>query len=191
MSMDIEVAIRTRRTIFHFKPDPVPTQVLLEALEAGIWAPNHHLSEPWRFTIVGEKTKQQLAERYADLQSAKLPASMSPEQLAERRAGFVRKFMSKPTVVCVSCLQEGDEVRRREDYAAVCCAVQNIQLQAWSKGLGMQWTTSPVTTDAAGYELLGVDPAAEYIAGFLYVGYPAEIPSPKRKPLAEVLRWTE
>ena len=98
--------------------------------------------------------------------------------------------MSKPTIVAVSCLQEGDEQRRREDYAATCCAVQNVHLAAWNEGVGMQWTTGPITLEKETYELLGVDPEREYMIGFLYTGYPSEVPTPRRKPLAEVMRWT-
>jgi nitroreductase len=51
--MELEHAIRTRRTHKAFGPDPVPRQVLGELLELGRWAPNHHLTNPWRFRILG------------------------------------------------------------------------------------------------------------------------------------------
>ena len=47
--MDVLEAIHTRRTIFKFKPGGVPKDVIEKIFEAGLWAPNHHLTEPWRF----------------------------------------------------------------------------------------------------------------------------------------------
>lgn len=183
--------IRNRRTIFKFRPGPVPKAAIEKLLSFGIWAPNHLLTEPWRFTVIGEQTKLKLAQRYRDIQMEKAAAhvdAVNREKIGE--AGY-QKFMSKPTVIAISCRQEGDEQRRREDYAATCCAMQNIQLAAWEEGIGMQWSTGQITQEKATYRLLGIDAEKEYIIGFFYVGYPAEIPTPKRKPLSEVIRWTE
>ena len=188
--MDVHEAIRTRRSIFQFQAEPVPYEILERLLGFGIWAPNHYLTEPWRFTIVGEAVRQALAERYGELQKTKAPADAGDEIRQRLQASGTVKFLSKPTVVVVSCLQQGDETRRREDYAATCCAVQNIQLAAWAEGVGMQWSTNPLIHDPPAYTLLGIDPEQEAIIAFLYMGYPAEIPTPKRRPLAEVLRRT-
>jgi len=135
-----------------------------------------------------QETHQILAERYAELQLQKVPDILTGEEREQRRRALVAKFLSKPGVLCVSAIQEGDAQRRREDFAAVCCAIQNVQLAAWADGIGMQWTTSPVTTDHSTYELLGIDPARETIVGFLYYGYPAEVPTPKRRPIEDVVR---
>ncbi|HOU40753.1 MAG TPA: nitroreductase family protein, partial [Promineifilum sp.] len=97
-----------------------------------------------------------------------------------------------PVVIALAANQEGDEQRRREDYAAVCCAAQNVQLAAWAAGIGTKWSTSGVTRDPLAYELLGLDPARFDIIGFLYAGYPAETPAarPRRLALDEVIRTT-
>lgn len=188
--MDILEAIKSRRTIFHFKPDPVPKDQIERILGFGIWAPNHHLTNPWRFVVLGETTKLKLGERYREIQMGKAPDHVPEEArntLGEK--GF-KKFMSKPTIVAMSCLQDGDEERNREDYAATCCAVQNVQLAAWSEGVGVQWSTGPITKEQETYDLLGVDVAKELIIGLLYTGFPAEVGKPKRTPIDEVLRWT-
>ena len=188
--MTLAEAILSRRTIFQFKPAPVPKAVLEKALSFGVWAPNHLLTEPWRFVVIGEQTKRKLAERYRQIQMDRTPAHVDAENRAKiGEAGF-QKFMSKPAVLAVACLQEGDEQRRREDYAAACCAMQNVQLAAWDMGIGMQWSTHPVTMEKATHELLGLDPAREVIIGFYYAGYPDEVPKPKRKPFSEVIHWT-
>lgn len=188
--MDIQEAIRARRSIFHFRAEPVPLELVERLLGFGIWAPNHHLTEPWRFTILGEAVRQALAERYGALQVTKAPADAGSEIRERLRAAGVAKFLSKPTIIVVSCLQQGDEQRRREDYAATCCAVQNIQLAAWAEGVGMQWSTNALIHDPETYTLLGIDPEQEEILSFLYAGYPAEIPAPRQRSLAEIVRHT-
>ena len=188
--MEVLEAIRSRRTTFRFKPGPVPKEVLETIYGYGIWAPNHHLTEPWRFTVIGEETKLTLAKRYGEIQMAKAPDHVDDENRGKLGEAGYQKLMSKPTIVAVSCLQEGDEQQQREDYAAACCAMQNVQLAAWNEGVGMQWSTGPITMEQETYDLLGIDSEREYIIGFFYTGYPNEVLSLDRKPLSEVLRWT-
>ena len=195
--MSVMEVIQSRRTIFKFKPDPVPKSILEDLLYAGIWAPNHHLTEPWRFTVIGEEVKLKLAERYGEIQVEKVTSNpeaakaVTEETLAEIAERGVQKFMSKPTIVAVSCIQEGNDQRQREDYATVCCSMLNIQLAGWEQGIGMQWSTGRITLEQGTYDLLGIDSGTEYIIGFYYMGYPDEIPTPKRKPLHDVLRWVD
>lgn len=163
--MDIFEAIFNRRTIKDFKSDPVPDDVLERALEAGTWAQNHRMTQPWRFTIMGPETRSELAS-------------------------IESKILAKPLVVAVSYRLSDDKQQKTEDYAATCCAVQNIQLAAWALGLGMQWSTGKLTRNPGVYDLLDINPDKERIAGLLYFGYPARIPAPApRKPLKEVSRW--
>lgn len=189
--MHIHEALQSQHTIASFRPDPIPDDILKTLLAAGAWTSNHSQTEPWRFTILGERTKRVLAQRYADL---RLQTRSLGETNAVRRAvshaRSVETFLAKPTVVVVSCRQQGDALRRREDYAATLCAIQNIQLAAWADGIGMQWSTSPIIFDAQTYTLLGIDPSQEEIIGLLYVGYPAQVSQPRQKLLSEVLRWT-
>jgi nitroreductase len=182
-------AIHTRRTIKDFKPDPVPDDVLERALNAGLWAQNHRLTEPWRFIVLGPATQQALAEAGAAAQLRTLAHDTDDTTRAKVQAAARQKVLSKPLIVAVTYLLSGDSLQRREDYAATCCAIQNIQLAAWAEGLGMQWNTGKQTQQPQTYTLLGIDPADEEIAGFLYFGYPAIVPQPlRRKLLTEVMR---
>ena len=195
--LSVMEVIQSRRTIFKFKPDPIPKDVLEDLLFAGIWAPNHHLTEPWRFTVIGEGAKLKLAERYREIQIEKVVSKFDKKtkltefNLAEIGERGYQKFMSKPTIVAVSCIQDGSEQRQREDYASACCAMLNIQLAGWEQGIGMQWSTGAITMEKPTYDLLDIDSENEYIIGFYYMGYPKEIPTPKRKPLNQVLRWVD
>ena len=189
--MELQEALVSRRTVFRFKPEPVPRNVLEKVFSYGIWAPNHHTTEPWRFVVLGKETKETLGRRYGEIQMGKAPDHVDDENRATLGERGYAKFMSKPTIVTVSCLQEGDEQTQREDYAATCCAMQNVQLAAWEAGIGMQWSTGPISLEEPTYQLLGIDSAKEYIIGFFYMGYPEEIPECERKPIDEVMRWSD
>ena len=189
--MDVLEAIRTRRTIPRFLPMKLADGMLERILAAGIWAPNHHLTEPWRFVIVGPETQKLLAERYAELRMEKAPPD-AVERRARIREDSKRKFMDFPHIVAVACAQEGDDQRRREDYAATCCAIQNIQLAAWAEGVGVKWSTAAVIHDPLAYRWLDIDPQSYDLIALLYVGYPADIPVRERKrPLTEIISYTD
>lgn len=165
--MNLTEAILTRRTIKEFTAAPVPDDVLERALTAGTWAQNHKMTEPWRFIVLGPETHKSLA-------------------------GDDPKLLSRPRIVAVTTVLAADPFTRREDYAAVCCAIQNIQLAAWAEGVGMQWSTGRVATSPATYPILDIDPEKEEIAGLLFFGYPASVPAARpRKPLADVMRKTQ
>ena len=183
--MELLEAIFQRRTIKDFKPGTIPAEVLERALTAGLWAQNHKLTEPWRFSILGPETHAQLAECFARAQAA-----LAGTEIAGKvRAAARDKILSKPCVVAVSQQLGGSAAQQREDYAAVACAIQNIQLAAWGDAVGMQWSSGKVIQLPQVYEVLGIDPGQEEIVGLLFFGYPASIPEPPpRQPLAVVSR---
>ena len=107
----------------------------------------------------------------------------------QARADAERKILAKPAVVAVSQRLAGDDNQRREDYGAVACAVQNIQLAAWAEGLGMQWSSGKIIRLDTVYDLLGIDRHGEEIVGLLFFGFPLRVPTAaRRSPLAEVSR---
>ncbi len=162
--MNLYDLILSRRTIKDFKSDVVPADVIDRALTAGTWAQNHKLTEPWRFIVLGPHTH----------------AAMT---------AIDAKLATKPAIVAVTCRRSSDAAQQREDYAAVCCAIQNIQLAAWADGVGMQWSTGRTAMSPQTHALLGIHADEEEMTGLLYFGYPAAVPNAKpRKPLADVIR---
>lgn len=186
----VRATIRERRSIFTFDGRVVPRNVLTSLLDAGIWAPNHKLTEPWRFTVVGPQTHHALALLNGEIKADKLGNCTAEHRTQAQRAGL-EKLESKPTIVAVSYVKEGDAARQREDYAATCCAIQNIQLAAWEAGVGVQWSTGALTRDARSYDVLGIDSVAEEIVGFLYMGYASVVPRGRRTHVDEVTRSTQ
>src|SRR3954447_23529588 len=75
--MDVEQAIRSRRTIKAFEPQPVARETLEELLELARWAPNHNLTNPWRFRVVGPEALERL-KKAAGPQSAPTRARAPP-----------------------------------------------------------------------------------------------------------------
>jgi nitroreductase len=161
-SVDLAALIRGRRSIDLFQPEPVGTDVLLDAIELARWAPNHRLTEPWRFYVLGPKT--------ADA-AAQCAAAFEAETKGER-AGAVRlaRFRAIPGNFVVTSKRSADALLEREDYAACCCAVQNLMLYLWHHGIGVKWTTGAITREQRLYDVLGLDSSAERIVGFFGTG---------------------
>jgi nitroreductase len=177
--------IQTRRTIKEFRSDPIPEETLWRILDAVRWAPNHRLTEPWRLTIIGNESREALADALVALAASGQDLSALEKAKAETR----RKVMTSPVLLAVTCRLDGNPAQRVEDLAAVCAAMQNLQLAAWSEGIGSHWNTGKVTRLPQTTALLGLSEHSEQLVGFLYLGYPAQVPEPpKRRPIQEFVR---
>ena len=159
--------------------------VIRRALTAALRAPNHKLTNPWRFTRVGPTCRQELTELGVALKAEQ--KSLSSAQVEKALA----KWSAPYALIVVSTVLDDDPLRRREDFAAVACAIQNFSLSLWADGVGSKWSTAGVIRDPRCYELLGIDPAGEEILGLLWIGYADLVPDPPRRPLEEVLRETQ
>ncbi len=176
---DMAAAIRARRTINLFQPEPVGTTVLREAIEVARWAPNHRLTEPWRFYLIGPVT----AERIADL-AGQIDAAAKGERVGAARR---ERMLAIPGNFVVTSPLSDDELLEREDYAACCCAIENLMLYLWQRGVGVKWTTGAVTREQAFYDLLGIDSSAERVVGLFWYGTPKVVPTQKRKDVEELV----
>lgn len=184
-TMNLQELLADRRTIHDYRPEPLPEGAVERAIAAAITAPNHRMTEPWRFVRVGPATRATLADISAALKGG-------PDKLGEAGLQKLRAKMLDPAELLVVCrVRHADEGIAREDYAAVACAVQNAMLSFWSEGLGSKWSTGAVTTDERTYTALGIDPSTDEIVGFLWAGHAAraDLPKPRRRrTVSEVLR---
>ena len=71
--------------------------------------------------------------------------------------------------------------------AACCAATQNFQLYLWKAGVGSKWTTGVITRDARFFDIVGIDPANEFVVGLIWYGYPKLTPTQSRKPVSDVV----
>jgi len=175
----IDELIRSRRTIHEFLPEKPPQTLIWQAIDLARWAPNHLLTEPWHFYHLGQETALAISRLNAEIISRKKGEPAGQAKWA--------RWSAIPGWLVVTCENTSDSLQSREDYAACCCAIQNLSLYLWSQGVGVKWTTGPVIRDPAFYDLIWVDPELETVVGLLWYGYPAEIPQTPRKPVSEIM----
>ena len=171
--------LRGRRTVDQYLQTKVPDELVREAIEVAMWAPNHYVSEPWRFILPGSETVARIVALNAEI----VAANRTPDHGDHKR----RVWQEKPGWLIVTCRRSDDALREREDYAACCAAIQNLTLYLWKAGVGSKWTTGPVTRDPRFFDVIGADADAEFVVGMLWYGYPKITPSQSRKPLDEVV----
>lgn len=176
----ISAIIRGRRTIGSFRPEVPPKEVVLQALELARWAPNHKKTEPWHAILLGPETAKAVVALNAQVLTATKGAA---EATAKSK-----KWAEVPGWVAITCDKSADPLRREEDYAACCCAIQNLQLALWSAGIGTKWSTGDVTRHPDFYRLLGIDSSQQSVVGLIWYGYPAVVPEQTRGPLEGFLR---
>jgi nitroreductase len=168
--VEVENAIRTRRTIKAFEPEPVERATLEDLLELARWAPNHHLTNPWRFRVVGPRALEALKRAAADLARETAPDGANLEELGRVAAA---KLDRAPTLVVVSTKHSADPVQDEEDAHATACAAYNVLLGAHARGLAGYWRTPAVLRTDPGAEAVGL-PGGERFVGMLYLGHPRQ-----------------
>ena len=165
----IDELIRTRRTHKAFGPDPVPRETLVELFELARWAPNHHLTDPWRFRVLGEQAKRALRAA-----------------AEEAKPGSGAKLDRAPTLVVASVKQTGDSEQDHEDVLATAVASYIVLLGAHARGLAGYWRTVPVLESAAGRAAVAL-PEDELPIGLLHLGDPRqEQRVPERAPVEQI-----
>jgi nitroreductase len=167
--MDVELAIRGRRTHKAFRPEPVPRELLDELLELARWAPNHHLTNPWRFRVLGPLALDRLKETAGPDAAAKLDRA--------------------PTLVVATQLRSDDPVQDQEDLCATACAVYAVLLAAHGRGLVGYWRTPGVLRTEDGLAAVEVPPEERFVA-LIHLGWPRQDKEPPaRLPPAEIIDY--
>jgi nitroreductase len=176
---DFAAVLRGRRSIDFFAPDSVGMERLRAAIEVARWAPNHRLTEPWRFYLLGSATTRALVDLAVELEVA----------AKGERAGPVRRarLEAVPGMFVLTSARSEDALVDRENYAACCCAAQNLMLYLWAQGIGVKWTTGGITRQRRFYELLGMDSNKELVVGLFWYGVPKVIPTQKRRPVEDIV----
>jgi nitroreductase len=170
----IDELIRTRRTHKAFGPDPVPRDVLLELFELARWAPNHHVTDPWRFRVLGEKAREGLKAAAED-----------------HKPGSGPKLDRAPTLIVASAKQTGDADQDHEDVLATAVASYIVLLGAHARGLAGYWRTIPVLDTPAGRAATNLA-ADELPIALLHLGDPRqEQRVPERAPVEEIASFLD
>jgi len=166
LDVHVDEAIRSRRTLKDYSDEPVDAAVVAELLDLAALAPNHHLTEPWRFWVVGRPTLGALTDATAD-----------------------RKLRRSATAIVVGVLRNDDPQVAEEDYAATACAIQNLMLAARARGLASFWRTPAVLSRPEVARILDV-PDEVRLIGIVHLGLPeGEFPPPPARAASAHTRW--
>jgi nitroreductase len=169
--MDVETGIRTRRTHKAFRPVPLPRETIEDLLELARWAPNHHLTNPWRFRVIGP------------LALARLKEAAGPEAAS--------KLDRAPTLVVCSSAPGADAIEEEENLHATACAAYIVLLAAHARGLAGYWRTPSVLRTEEGRAAVGL-PDGERFVSLIHLGEPVQDRrAPERAPVSDTVAFLE
>jgi nitroreductase len=169
--MDVETAIRSRRTHKAYGTDPVDREALAELFELASWAPNHHLTSPWRFRVLGPESLQRLKQ------------AAGPEAAT--------KLDRAPTLVVCSAALSGDPVQDEEDLHATAVAAYIVLLGAHARGFAGYWRTPEVLRTPEGRAAVGLGDDERFV-GLLHIGRPVqEQRAPERAPSSQTATFLD
>ena len=167
--VDVDDAIRARRTIKAYAPPAVPRETLEELFELARWAPNHHLTNPWRFRVLGPETLERLKQ------------AAGPEAAA--------KLDRAPTLVVASAVLTGDPEQDEEDLHATAVATYILLLGAHARGLAGYWRTPEVLRTPEGRAAVGLGEDEQFV-GLVHLGEGRQGKEPPdRAPVEDFVDW--
>lgn len=184
--MDVRSAIASRRSIKEFTGREVTRDEIVRLLEAAQQAPNHRMTQPVRFRVLGPETRRAYGEVLGLRKSKKVEDPGAAQAIVDKVSAAEAAV---PATIAVSVTVDDNPEIREEDYATALMAVQNLMLAAVDAGLGSHLKSGAVMDDPRTREALGV-PDGERIVAIVHLGEPASVPEPKsRKGVEEVTRW--
>lgn len=186
--MDIHALIHARRSVKQFTTRPVTRQDIERLIDDAVQAPNHRMTQPWRFYVLGPVARH----AYGAALGARKAKKVDDPEAARLVAGKVAASEAAiPAEIAVAMLLDPHPETREEDYAAVMMAIENLLLAAQAMGLGTHVRTGAVMDDPAARAAVGVL-EGERIVALIQLGEPATVPDAKpRRPAAEVTTWVE
>lgn len=184
--MNVMEAIRNRRTIGKSAGD-IPRETIRELIEAAVWAPNHKLTQPWKFNVLTGAAR----ERLGAVWGAAAAAKADPAAAASVRDGEAKKPLRAPAIVVVSTRTDPNPMTAEEDLTATAAAVQNMLLAAHAKGLSAAWKTGKIVYSSEVKAFLGLD-SSDRIVAFVYLGAEArEEPLPRDRDIDGTITWMD
>jgi nitroreductase len=184
--MQTSDAIRDRRSIRRFTDRTVTREYIESLLDAATAAPNHRLTQPWRFYVLGPEARYEFGLVLGGRKAKKIEDPAAAKAMRENVAAEHRAL---PALIVVAVVNNENAEIAEEDYASTMMAVQNLALAATAIGLGTHIKSGAVMSDPAAREAMGVK-EGERVVAMINVGEPAEQPAPKkREPAAAFTTW--
>ncbi len=185
--MDVTEAIRGRISVKRFTEEPLERETVEELLELATLAPNHRMTQPWRFTVLGPEQQRIYGELKGHLKSQKVEDEAAAVAVKDKVA---RDVLAIPCVVVVRMKRDEDPGVREEDHAAVFMGIENLLLAAWERGIGGYIHTGGIMEQDRLRELAGAA-ADERIVAVVDLGRPSEVPTRKeRTDVTSLTTWT-
>ena len=190
--MEVNRAIETRESIGRVRQDPVPRELVEKILKSAVHAPNHKMTEPWRFHVFIGKGRGEFARARAELARLQATAEGEEEEFTAGRISRERKKAFRaPVIIAVISKGGRDEVETLENYAACAAAVQNMQLTAHSLGLATIWRTGTFAYHPYMRDFFELEENDKIVA-YLYLGYSDMAERPRRRePASSKTVWHE
>lgn len=185
--MEFREVLAKRRSHREFAGVPLTDGEVQKILAAALCAPNHKRNEPWRFTVIRANRLADFWENLAPLFPEAL-AGREPVEIEAKRKKLADKIPSLGAIFHVTVLGDTNPTRERENYAATCCAVENMLLQAVDLGLGSFWSTGEIFASAACARLLKI-PDGERFVGSIWFGKAKDSPEPPKYSLEAKVRY--
>ncbi|MDR7211889.1 nitroreductase [Flavobacterium piscis] len=183
----ISEIIRSRRSIyaFEFIKQEIPVKILDDILLNATWAPNHKMTEPWRFMVFSGKYLQEygqfMANYYKDFYS-----ELSAEALKEKLSYLESYPLNAACLIGVIMVRNTKiNLPEWEEIAGVSSAVQNISLTCTAYNIGSYWSSKGAAVEYVAQFGLAEN---EKSLGLLYLGYypdDLKVSRKKRTPLSK------
>jgi nitroreductase len=181
--MELMAAIKERRSIRRFRPDPVPRELLAKLLGEALWAPSAMNTQPWRFFMATGTKRDELvaiAGRCIERLDTRLK-SLFKESMRTLVHGFFKDLGGAPAVVVALAKVPETEGYMDGSYQSASAAFYNFLLLAHEAGLGTCWMTGPLWVEDELLAFLGHRDGWRLLA-LTPVGWPDQTPPvPPRK----------
>jgi len=194
---ELQVLLRSRRSVRKFRPDPIEPALVQDLLEAARWAPSPHNRQPWRFVVLQQAdSRQRLAHAMGErLRLERLADGTDPQAVEADVSRSYARITGAPLAVllCMSLEQmdrypdaRRSRAERRMAVQGVAMAGQNLLLAAHAAGLGGCWICAPLFAPEVVRQVLEL-PEDWDPQGLVVLGWPADSPSEReRMPLEQV-----
>lgn len=184
--MSVLDAIHARRSIKDFTTRGIAREEIERILEAAAQAPNHRMTQPWRFYVLGPAARRAYGAALGARKAKKIEDPEAAQAVLDKVADSHRDL---PAMLAVAMTLDDNPEIRGEDYAATFMAVQNLCLAAHAAGLGTHLKSGAVMDDPAARAAVGV-PEGQRIVATIFLGEPERLPDAKpRRPAAELTTW--
>jgi len=186
---EITDLIKDRRTIYpeQFSDRKIHKEQIEHILNNAIWAPTHGNTQPWRFTVFMDESRQDLADLLGKLYLEETPIEKQNDMKLAKM--ITRPIKSSVAIAINMKRDETGRIAEIEEIEAIACAVQNMHLTCTAYGIGGFWSTLKVISSTKMNEFLNLGEADKCL-GIFYMGYPAEQwPKGQRKPIEYLTEW--